>query len=39
MSPRFERRSGGPSRDGRQGGASSGRSPGGTPTVVWLFQP
>ena len=31
MSPRFERRSGGPSRDGRQGGASSGRSPGGRP--------
>ena len=32
MSPRFERRSGGPSRDGRQGGASSGRSPGGRPS-------
>ena len=31
MSPRFERRSGGPSRDGRQGGANSGRSPGGRP--------
>ena len=32
MSPRIERRSGGPSRDGRQGGASSsGRSPGGRP--------
>ena len=32
MSPRFERRSGGPSRDGRQGGASSsGRPPGGRP--------
>ena len=32
MSPRFERRSGGPSRDGRQGGASSsGRPPGGGP--------
>ena len=32
MSPRFERRSGGPSRDGRQGGASSGRSSGGRPS-------
>ena len=31
MSPRFERRSGGPSRDGRQGGASGGRSSGGRP--------
>ena len=32
MSPRFERRSGGPSRDGRQGGASSsGRPPEGRP--------
>ena len=32
MSPRIERRSGGPSRDGRQGGASSGRSSGGRPS-------
>ena len=31
MSPRFERRSGGPSRDGRQGGANGGRSSGGRP--------
>ena len=32
MSPRIERRSGGPSRDGRQGGSSSGRSSGGRPS-------
>ena len=32
MSPRIERRSGGPSRDGRQGGSGSGRSSGGRPS-------
>lgn len=33
MSPRFERRSGGPSRDGRSGPGSGGRPPSGRPPV------